>query len=459
MLTALCSVLLCAFQDPAVTEDLAEMRAVFLGAGDDESLSRAARIAASMDFLYDHGFNAVFPLAWRETGPLWPCAAAKTAGGIEVDPKFVDPKFKSRDVLTEIVIEGHRAGIEVVPVIDLVCAPKKGTNPLSALDPQAQSFTREVVLELAQYHEVDGIAFDAHALALWTKLDAKGLSALGDFVTTLRTEVDKIDPSIRFVLVDGGAAQAAWMERGLFDVAVPKSTAKDPAAWSKGLTALVAEPWCAKDPSICVPFFELGRDKTAASTEFVLAAVANDRAQHVKGELFSSLWALQKDEAKLAGELAKEPYYGVALVPWRKGVAWRTKSDAIQPKAGEGQWEWQEDATGVRVLQIWNTQKGDASWTLRVVEKGNYDLYTWIPPDADVGPRAAYTVAERDAVRTRVVDPTQPKFKGWIFVGTVAMDRRESREVLKLDAEGKDPTKVTVAGPMVAVLARRPHSR
>ena len=37
-----------------------------------------------------------------------------------------DPKFKSRDVLTEIVVEAHRAGIEAVPIVDLVtvCAHK-----------------------------------------------------------------------------------------------------------------------------------------------------------------------------------------------------------------------------------------------------------------------------------------------------------------------------------------------
>lgn len=480
MLPSLFCALLVALQEPVATEDLAELRAVVIGPAEDECLERGTRIASTMDFLYDHGFNVVCPVVWRASGPLWPCTAAKNAGAVEVDPKFFDPKFKSRDVVTEIAIEAHRAGLELVPIIDIVIASNRNgvdakgqgpdgalskstgpaiTAPLDALDRKAQAYTREVVIELARFHEVDGIAFDAHGLSAYAPLDAKGLATLGDFVASLRAAIDEFDPSIRFVLVDGGAAQAPWMERGLFDVAAPRTSARDAHAWSKWIDSLIAEPWCASEPRRVAPFLCVADGALVAEPDFVLAAIAHDREKRVQGEVISSLAALRRDDEKLASELAREPYYGVALVPWRKGVAWRTKSAAVQPNAGEGQWEWSVDSTGVRVLQISNAARGNATWTLHAIEKGDYDLFTWIPPDADVGRRAAFMVATRTGPKPCQIDPTHPKFKGWVYVGTVPMGRREVREVLSLAADGTEPTKVTVAGPMVAVLSRRPRAQ
>jgi hypothetical protein len=197
-----------------------------------------------------------------------------------------------------------------------------------------------------------------------------------------------------------------------------------------------------------------------ASPEFVLAAIAHSRASKVKGEILSSFALLKADEDKLADELQREPWYGVAQVPWRKGVAWREHTDAIAPKAGQGQWEWRNDACGVAVLELGGKQKGDASWTLHALEKGNYDLFVWIAPDADVGKKVIYTTSfSGTGTPPRAVDPTLERNKGWVYMATVPMGRRETREVLRLLGDETDATKVTSAGPMVAILSRRPRAR
>jgi hypothetical protein len=461
MLDLLIAAALLCPQDPPEDGDLVQLRGVMLTAADETALASRASVAGTMDFLYDHGFDVVFPVVWREGTPLWPSVVAEKECGVAVDPKFADPKFKSRDVLTEIVVEAHRVGIEAVPIVDIptACAPKDKAAPADPLDPKAQAFMTELLTDLVRIHEVDGLAFDAHGFAQ-KKMDDKSVAALGDWFQTLRAAIDKIDPAVRFVLVDGGAAQSPWMERGLFDVAMPRVKARDAAAWKKQIDACVAQPWCAKDTSKLSPLLVTEDGAWHADVELVLAAIAHDRSVKVPGEVLSSLTLLKADDAKLGEELQREPYYGVATVPWRKGVAWRSHTDAVPPKAGEGSWEWRTDSSGVPVLELAGGQKGDASWTLHSLEKGSYDLFVWIAPDSEVGKRMLFrTSLAGTGTPARVIDGTLLRNKGWVYMGTVPMGRREQREVLRLDADESDASKVTVAGPMVAILSRRARPR
>jgi hypothetical protein len=477
MLALLAACALAFPQDPAAPGDLVELRGIVLSLADDAALASRASVAGTMDYLYDHGVDVVFPVAWHDGAPMWPSVVAEKACGVEVDPKFVDPKFKSRDVLTEILVEAHRAGMEAVPIVDLmtICAAKdaaakdagsKGTpkdKPAAlpdALDPKSQAFMLELLTDMVRIHEVDGLAFDAHGLARNAKLDDKGIAALGDWFQTLRAEIAKIDPAIRFVLVDGGAAQAPWMERGLFDLAVPRVAARDLDAWKKKVGALVAEPWCAKDPSHCAPLFAIEDGTWHAGTDFVIKALEHDRAVKLGGEVLSSLASLRAEEGKLGDELESGPYYGVAMLPWRKGEAWRTRTDAVPPKAGEGTWQWRVDSSGVPVLELAGGQKGDASWTLHSLEKGTYDLFVWIAPDADASKHMLFrTALLSTGSGAKVIDGTIERNKGWVYMGTVPMGRREAREVLRIDADEKDAAKVAVAGPLVGILSRRARTR
>ncbi|MBL8859759.1 MAG: hypothetical protein JNL28_14730 [Planctomycetes bacterium] len=460
MISLLLAAALLAPQEPDPAADLIELRGLWLDTIDDAFLARGPELAATLDFAWDHGFNSVFPVAWRPDGPLWPSLTAQTAGGVELAPKWVDTKFPSRNVLTEITVECHRAGLEVVPVVDLVMAPKLEIGkPIDALDPTLMKFTNAVVEELVSIHAIDGIAFDAHALARYKPLDTAGLQTLGDFVQTLRGIVNQYDPEIRFVLVDGGAGQIPWMERGLFDAAVVRMQARDADAWKQAAVALKAEPWCAKSPARALPFLDITGDAWTKNPDALLAAITHNRTLGLRNAVVASLTELRRDDGLLATELAREPFYGLALVPWRNGLEWRTRGDATLPQVGEGQWEWFLDSTGVRVLQTSNAGKGVASWTLRVIEKGDYDLYTWISPEMDLGSRFAYSVTTKSGVRTVTVDPTRPGSKGWIYLGSVPMDRRGVREVVKLSTNDGEPTKVTVAGPLVAVLSRKPRNR
>jgi len=470
----------------APSADLAEFRGVVIGLDDAEVLASNTKIGEAMDFLYDHGFNVVFPVVWRQGVTLWPSDVMLKTCGVEVDPALFDPHFKSRDILFEIVVEAHRAGLEVVPILDLAPTSAEqgpghaliekhpawavrgkdgkplvvdGAQRLDPRVPEVGTFLLDLARDLATFHEVDGLAWDENGLDF--AADSKSLTAIGDHLQRVRAELTKIDPAMRTVLFGrkSSLAAQAWIERGLCDVFVPRLAARDIDGWKKALGELVALPWIAKDVARLAPFFSATDGTWRATAEYALAAIAHDREKLLKGEVFSSIAALRADKDALGDEIQREPYYATALLPWRNDVAWRQNSKVVVPSAGEGSWEWRTDSSGVRSIQLGGTQPGLATWTLSVIEKGDYDLYVWIPPDADVGTRANFSVSARGMLKSTVIDPSQPKFKGWVYIGTVSMQRREHREVARLLAEEKDPTKVTVAGPMVAVLHRRPTQR
>src|SRR4051812_9900852 len=100
MLVLLAAAALFSCQDPAASGDLVELRGIVLSSADGLALASRASVAGTMDYLYDHGVDVVFPVAWHDGAPMWPSVVAGKACGVEVDPKFFDPKFKSRDVLT-----------------------------------------------------------------------------------------------------------------------------------------------------------------------------------------------------------------------------------------------------------------------------------------------------------------------------------------------------------------------
>src|SRR5207249_535142 len=108
------------------------------------------------------------------------------------------------------------------------------------------------------------------------------------------------------------------------------------------------------------------------------------------------------------------------------------------------------------VLESAGGKKGDAAWSLRTDEKGNYDLWVWMPTDVPHGERAAYFVATPDGVRASITNPTRPAHQGWVFVGSTKMKLKEERSVLQLKADETDPAKVVSAGPLIALIRRRP---
>ncbi|OCQ91995.1 hypothetical protein BCD67_21505 [Oscillatoriales cyanobacterium USR001] len=163
-----------------------ELRGVWLTNIDSDVLFAKKNITEAIDRIAKLNFNTVYPTVWQGGYTLYPSAIAKGVMGISVDPS---PGLKGRDVLKEIVDEGHKKGLAVIPWFEFgFMAPadselakkhpdwltkrrdgttiwKEGKDDrvwLNPFHPQVQKFILDLIIEIVVKYNVDGIQFDDH---------------------------------------------------------------------------------------------------------------------------------------------------------------------------------------------------------------------------------------------------------------------------------------------------------
>ncbi len=166
-------------------EYVEELRGVWITNVDSNILFEKDNIAKGMDFLAERGFNVIFPVVWNKGFTLHPSDVAEEAFGIRQDPVFVN---LGRDPLEEIIVEAHRVGIEVMPWFEYGFASifgnadgghiidanpdwiareadgstvvKNGFTWMNALHPEVQQFMLDMIQEVIDNYDVDGIQGD-----------------------------------------------------------------------------------------------------------------------------------------------------------------------------------------------------------------------------------------------------------------------------------------------------------
>ena len=163
-----------------------ELRGVWLTNIDSDVLFDKKNVVAAIDRIAKLNFNTVYPTVWQGGYTLFPSAIAKGVMGVSVDPS---PGLKGRDVLKEIVEEGHKKGLAVIPWFEFgFMAPadselakkhpdwltkrrdgttiwKEGKDDrvwLNPFHPQVQRFILDLIIEIVVKYNVDGIQFDDH---------------------------------------------------------------------------------------------------------------------------------------------------------------------------------------------------------------------------------------------------------------------------------------------------------
>ncbi len=163
-----------------------ELRGVWLTNIDSDVLFDKKNVVAAIDRISKLNFNTIYPTVWQGGYTLFPSAIAKGAIGVSVDPS---PGLKGRDVLKEIVDEGHKKGLAVIPWFEFgFMAPadselaqkhpdwltkrrdgttiwKEGKDDrvwLNPFHPQVQRFILDLIIEIVVKYNIDGIQFDDH---------------------------------------------------------------------------------------------------------------------------------------------------------------------------------------------------------------------------------------------------------------------------------------------------------
>ncbi|MDF5724811.1 MAG: glycoside hydrolase family 10 protein [Rhizonema sp. PD37] len=163
-----------------------ELRGVWLTNIDSNLLFESDRLKSALQKLKQLNFNTVYPTVWNWGYTLYPSLVAKKVLGRSLEPT---PGLQGRDMLKEIVKVGHQNGLTVIPWFEFgFMAPADSelaknrpywlTNLrngerivpegihdrvwLNPFHPDVQQFILDLVVEIVNKYDIDGIQFDDH---------------------------------------------------------------------------------------------------------------------------------------------------------------------------------------------------------------------------------------------------------------------------------------------------------
>jgi uncharacterized lipoprotein YddW (UPF0748 family) len=173
-------------QTAALPSTPTELRGVWLTNIDSDVLFSRRSVRRAIRRLSSLNFNTVYPTVWNWGYTLYPSLIAEQAIGRAIDPT---PGLAGRDMLAEIVTQGHQQGMTVIPWFEFgLMAPAdsdlanrhsdwltqrrdgskvvmEGTHPrvwLNPLHPEVQQLMVNLMSEIAGNYDVDGIQLDDH---------------------------------------------------------------------------------------------------------------------------------------------------------------------------------------------------------------------------------------------------------------------------------------------------------
>jgi uncharacterized lipoprotein YddW (UPF0748 family) len=168
---------------PPTPSSIQEIRGVWIGSHFNSTvLTSPANITNALNFLQANGFNTVFPAVWNRGLTAFPSQVMKQNGFPEQDPAYA-----GFDPLREIVNQGKSLGMAVIPWFEYGFAASPDPNGghillkkpqwsaidssggkvrhgdltwMNSLNPEVQQFMLDLITEVIQTYDVDGIQGD-----------------------------------------------------------------------------------------------------------------------------------------------------------------------------------------------------------------------------------------------------------------------------------------------------------
>ncbi|RMF68092.1 MAG: glycoside hydrolase family 10 protein [Cyanobacteria bacterium J069] len=172
--------------NPVPPSSPVELRGVWLTNIDSDVLFSSRNLVVGLRRLSQLHFNTIYPTVWNGGYTLYPSPTAEATFGVALDPY---PGLQGRDMLGEVVVEGRRLGMAVIPWFEFgLMAPAgsalaaqhpnwltqrqdgtqvwmQGNEPrvwLNAAHPEVQAFMVNLLSEVVARYRVDGIQLDDH---------------------------------------------------------------------------------------------------------------------------------------------------------------------------------------------------------------------------------------------------------------------------------------------------------
>ncbi len=350
-----------------------EIRGVWITNTDSQVLHSQKNIAEAMEFLANTGFNVVFPVVWNKAKTLYTSKLMQETFGVEIEPLF-----SGRDPLGELVNEAHRVGLKVMPWFEYGFASsynlnggmllakkpewaakdfqgqllkKNGFEWLNAFDPQVQDFFLNLVLEVVQNYDVDGIQGDDRFPALpseggYDELTVKRYhqnfnqnppnnpkdkqwlqwraDILTDFLEQLYNKVKGVNPKILvsvapniydWALKEYLQDSPAWLEKGLLDIVHPQIYRRDFLNYKLVVDRLVKEQFTTTTLPRLAPGILIKVGDYRISAELLLKKIEYNRSCGIYGEVLFFYEGLRQNKNELAKVLKNGPYANHADFP------------------------------------------------------------------------------------------------------------------------------------------------
>lgn len=512
-----------------------ELRGVWITNVDSDVLFSRESIVEAMDYLADRGFNVVFPVVWNKGYTLHPSEVAFEAFGKRQDPYFAT---RGRDPLQELITEAHRRGMEVIPWFEYGFASVYGdasgghiiqANPhwaardaqgriatmasisrsaspfywMNAIHPEVQQFMIDLMMEVAQNYDIDGIQgddrlpamsvnagysdytkqlyasehdgaappsqYNSSAFVQW-KAD-KLTNFAGKLFRTLKrqdsTLIMSFSPSIySFSLTNYLQDWPNWIDSGYVDIVHPQAYRYDVASYKQIIRSMFGQqPYSSQGylyrsaRDIVYPGVLIKAGGAFNDDDYILEAVDFNRQYDLKGEVYFFFEGLDEKNNDLADSLFKYKYQLPAVPPYRRGHLRRPpgiiSTQVSQGVVESGNWAKTGNPSGFEA-ETWKAAPGTSariSYQFNVPTKAWYRVYAWLPNTNDASSEVNYSVfGSEDTTMVQIDQAGVPK--GWVALGSVHLDQG-TQTVVNLDTENTTDGKAVYTDAVMIILDRQ----
>ncbi len=473
----------------SVTAQQNELRGVWVAWAGDSFPSRA-EIAATMDDLAAHNMNTVYVDVWRFGYPYWRSEIFHSFSGLWTDPAVEE----GRDILQEMIAEAHRVGLHVEAWFEYGFVAATGVNDyilsqrpewlarkrdgsylfngtynykwLAHVNPEAQQFLTDLVLEVIANYDVDGVELDRirypeldcgyddvtkavyaaeHGGAMppsvinnteWMQWRAAKLTQyVADVYDTVKALRPDLFVSNAPIVYNYGYANFCqdwrpWINEGHLDFVSPQVYRATLAQYVSDLDYQLSQVTV---PEKVYPGISSVIDTYMVPTDVLIDKIEATRARNLPGHV---IWYYNTLADDLPG--LKASVYQEKVEPpgrdssWRKPALITNETDTSVTLSGS--WQTYTAIPGFEGGCLYATGDGPAeiSWKTDIPESGWYEVYTWVVNYWNGATNAPYVVSHFNGSDTVRVNYRVPGYSGWYKLGDYYLEAGSGKTVVQL---------------------------
>ncbi|MCI0515139.1 family 10 glycosylhydrolase [candidate division KSB1 bacterium] len=470
-----------------------ELRGVWI-AWAGSNVPSKTKIAQMMDDLATHHFNTVYVDVWRFGFPYFRSELFHRLTGIWTDPALDD----GRDVLAEMIAEGHRVGLHVEAWFEYGFVAGHGENDhlyrvrpdwfaqkadgtiyfngdyrwkwLSHCHPEAQQFLIDLCQEVALKYDIDGLELDRirypeldcgydPATIAWYRQEHQGnappsnpaipewkqwrAEKLTVFAKTFHDSLKAVRPDLPLsnapVIFSYGYENFCqdwrpWINNGSLDFVSPQVYRATNAIYKQELEKQMLY---VQDLKKLYPGITTVTDYSSVATDELIAMIETTRRKGLAGHVIWFYDTLVDDLPRLKETVYPQP----VSIPSRP-VDWRRPAlimneDAASVTRSPG-WTAYTALSGYQGGCQYVKASGDEwiDYHTPIPATGWYEVYTFVVYHWNATTTAPYLIYSRTGVDTVLVNQRQAGIARWYKLGDFYFTQGENQKIIRLSNTG-----------------------